>query len=124
MDDEAFEQRMRKDRIFYLYGYRYIDHSVGTDPEAAWDMVRNRNCKALTPYIKRMFRDSGWDGHGRVEVFQIPPVVLPHQKDGFLIWHVRHSVTRTSYLASETPLPSGIDGLSGPSRCRLSDYDY
>jgi hypothetical protein len=124
MSDEPIEDSPQQERVFYVYTYRYIDHSVGTEPDEAWDLLRDRSCKALVPYIKRMFRDSGWNGHGRIEVFQIPPVVLPHHRNGFLIWHTRNSETRTSYLATEVLLPEEIDGLMGPSHCRLSEYNY
>src|ERR1017187_2909236 len=94
-------------QLFFVYTFHFIDHTRGFSPSEVYDPIRQEALGTRESEMRDLFTRAGWEGDGRIEIFQIPPVVLPGSgHDGFLIWHVKQTNNGTSWLASEVPLPS------------------
>lgn len=120
MNSKAPQPWLVDGQKLFVYVYHHIDFYKGDSPSEVSDYENDANCEALVPAIKNLFEAAGWEGDGNVRIFQIPPVVVPNNgSDGFLIWHVKQGNNGTSWLASEVPLPEGIDGLQAvPNQTR------
>ena len=95
-----------------MYEYHHIDYLLFM-PSAEEALSALPNAREIITEVGLLFRESGWEGDGDIEMMWLPPFVSVEIEDthGAFLFHVKQSNNGTSFIASPERLHFESDSL-------------
>lgn len=104
---EPWTKELGPERAFVdyeIYSYEWIDRM--TYFEDAEEALNEWSLKdAFLNHFRHRFAESGWDGHGTLQILWVPPFAgVNAPTHGFFLLHVKQKADGVSWIASRYPV--------------------